>query len=87
MVLWVGAQGQINTGKETQNTPIWDVTHRETQIQNWNVVFSNEPRRLAESADGLNTSLALSPGELWLKESKTIYRLLRSRVFMRSMLG
>jgi len=29
--------------------------------------FSIKTTRLAESLDGLNTFLALSPGELWLK--------------------
>jgi len=31
-----------------------------------------ETRRLAESVDGLDTSLVLSPGELWLKVSDDI---------------
>ena len=71
-------RGPGNTSRKTQIPLICDVTHRESQIQNWKNFFGIEGRRLAESVDGLNTSLAQSPRELWLKWSLTIYRLLRS---------
>jgi len=35
-------------------------------------------RRLAESADDLDSSLAQSPGEVWPKECEPIYGLARS---------
>jgi len=35
-------------------------------------------RRFSEFLDGLNTSLALLTGKLWLKQSVSIYRLVRS---------
>jgi len=64
MARWVGAQGQLKLAKSA-NTSDYDVTHRQpqTQIKNF---FSMEIR-FAESVDGLNTSLVLSPDELWVK--------------------
>ena len=42
MARWVGTQGQVNSAKRTQKHPIWDVTHREPQTQNWKVFFQSE---------------------------------------------
>jgi len=33
MAHWVGAQGQIKLAYKTQNTPTYDITHREPQTQ------------------------------------------------------
>ena len=76
MALWVGAQGQVTSAKTTQKHPHL-LRHPQT-TQNWKKFFSIEARRLAESVDGLNTSVVLSHGELRLKQSLAIYRLLRS---------
>jgi len=61
MTDWVGAQGQVNLAKKTQTT--CDDTPRNPQIQNENF-FLICGLRLAESVEGLNSSLAQSPGEL-----------------------
>jgi len=41
-------------------------------------IFSMSTRRLAESVEGLNSSLALAAGDLWLKKGEPIYWLARS---------
>ena len=48
------------------------------QTENEKRFFSILSRRLAESVDGLDSSLAQSPGELWPKECEPIYGLSRS---------
>jgi len=47
-----------------KNTPVSDAPHREPQTQNENF-FSISSIRLAESVEGLNSSLPQSAGELW----------------------
>jgi len=42
----------------------YDVTHKKTETQN-QIFFSLWTRRLAESLEGLNSSLAQFTGELW----------------------
>ena len=56
MAQWLGAQGQAKVAK---NTPTCGVP-----IENEKVFFSISTTRLAESVEGLNSSLAQSPGEL-----------------------
>jgi len=68
MAHWVGAQGQIKLAYKTQNTPTYDITHREPQTQLKKKFFSIETRWLPESVEGLNTSLAQSTGELYPKK-------------------
>jgi len=76
MARWVGAQGQVKLTK-CENIP---QLRRHPQkipnpIENF---FLIETIRFAESVEGLNTSLGLPPGELWLKYSPKVYRLLQS---------
>jgi len=72
----MGAQGQVKLVKTPKTCPHCHVPNRkpQTQIQTFFLIAT---RSLAESVDSLNTSLALSTGEIWVKESETIYRLLR----------
>ena len=42
------------------------------------IFFSMSTRRLAESVEGLNSSLALAAGDLWPKKGEPIYWLARS---------
>jgi len=46
-------------------------SHREPQTQNWKklLFFSTETKRLPESIEGLNSSLALAAGDLWPKSA------------------
>jgi len=64
MAQWVGVQGQVKVTKKRKNTPTCGVPPREPQTENEKRFFSISTRRLAESAEGLNSSLAQSPGEL-----------------------
>jgi len=60
---WVGVQGQAKVAKISQTCPHCDITSRKPQIQS-EKFFLISTRRLAESVEGLNSSLAQSPGEL-----------------------
>jgi len=53
---------RLRLGKVGQNTPTFDAPPREPKTENF---VSVETRCLAESVDGLNTSLALATGEFW----------------------
>jgi len=65
MAHWDVAQGQAEMAKIRKNTPVFDAPPRKTQTQNEiNFFFSIWTTRLAESVEGLNSSLAQSPGEL-----------------------
>jgi len=64
----VGAQGQVKVAKKMQNTPTCDVPPSKRQTKNKNIFFMLT-RRLAESVDGLNSSLALAAGDLWPKKA------------------
>jgi len=57
MAQWVGAQGQV-----AKNAPTCGVLLEDPPIKN--DCFSILTTRLAESVQGLNSSLAQSPGEL-----------------------
>jgi len=61
MAQWVGAQGQVNVAK---NTFTCGVPPRKPPTENENFFFSILTTRLTESVEGLNSSLAQSPGEL-----------------------
>ena len=62
---WVGAQGQVKVAKISQTCPHCDVTSRKRQSENKKRFFFDSTRRLAASVEGLNSSLAQLPGELW----------------------
>ena len=58
MAQWVGAQGQVKVAKKRKNTPhLWRSPQRTPNF------FSISTRRLVESVEGLNSSLALVKGE------------------------
>jgi len=59
-----GKDGQNNT-----NTPLLVTFPPENlKPKTKNVLFSMSTRRLAESVEGLNSSLALAAGDLWPKK-------------------
>jgi len=61
---WVGVQGRPKVAKISKTCPHCDVTSGKPQIQSEKIFFSISTRRLAESVEGLNSSLAQPPGEL-----------------------
>ena len=63
--------GPDKFGQRFENTHTCDVTHREPQIKK--SLLSIEPRRLPRSVEGLNSSLALTVGELWPKNYRPSY--------------
>ena len=60
---WVGAQGQPKVAYFSKTCPLCDVTSRKPPPK-LKIVFLILATRLAESVEGLNSSLAQSPGEL-----------------------
>jgi len=62
---WVRAQGQVNVAKILKTCPHCDVTSRKCQTENEKRFFSISTRRLTESVEGLNSSLALAAGDFW----------------------
>jgi len=64
MAHWIGSQGQVNLAKKAKTSPQYDATPRKPQTQNDKNLF-RWTRRLAESVECLNSSLAQSAGEVW----------------------
>jgi len=64
MAQWVVVQGQVKVTKKSKNTPTCSGPLSEPQTEIENRFFSISSRRLAESEDGLDSSLAQSGGEL-----------------------
>jgi len=62
---WKGNLGLAKGGQISKTCPHCDVTSRKPQIQSEQMFFSISTRRLAESVEGLNSSLARLSGELW----------------------
>jgi len=62
MARWVGAQGQVNSATRVKTCPHYDVSQRKTTMQNEKKI-SIWTTRLAESVEGLNSSIAQSAGE------------------------
>jgi len=67
---WVGAQGRPKVTKISKTCPHCDVTSRKPPLKTKNVFFSMSTRRLAESVEGLNSSLAA--GDLWPKKGRPV---------------
>ena len=61
---WIGAQGRPKVAKISKTCPHCDVTSRKPQTENEKNFYSILTRRLPESVQGLNNSLAQSPGKL-----------------------
>ena len=61
---WVGAQGRPKVAKISKTCLLCDVTSRNPPTENEKRSFSNLTTRLAESVDGVDSSLAQSLGEL-----------------------
>ena len=59
-----GAQDQAKMAKITQKHPYLWRSPQKAQTQNEKIFFSILTTRLAESVEGLNSSLAQLPGEL-----------------------
>jgi len=68
MTHWIGAEGLVKLVKNSKNALFCYVTKRklQTQIKYFSLI---EIRRLSESVEGLNSSLAIAAGELWPKRS------------------
>ena len=62
------AQGQVKVAKKCKNIPTCDVPPSKCQTKNRKIFFSMSTRRLAESVESLNSSLALAAGDLWPKK-------------------
>ena len=60
---WVGDQGRPKVAYFSKTCPLCDVTSRKTPTETKKIVFSILTTRPAESVEGLNSSLAQSPGE------------------------
>jgi len=69
---WVGAQGQPKVIKISKTCPHCDVTSSKPGTENKKLFFSISTRRLAESVEGLNSSLTLTTGDLWPKKGWSI---------------
>ena len=59
MTQWVGGQVKVAKNTPTCGAPPW-----KPPTENKKFLFSISTTRLAESVEGLNSSLAQSPGEL-----------------------
>jgi len=57
------AEGQVKVAKKFKNTPTCHVSPSKRQTKNENNFFSMSTRRLAESVEGLNSSLAPAAGD------------------------
>jgi len=55
---------------KNENTPTLRASPRRTPHPNQKISFLIEPRRLAASVEGLNNSLAIAAGELYLKKPR-----------------
>jgi len=75
MAQWVGAHGRPKVAKKRKNIPTCGGPPREPQTEN-EIFFSILTRRLAESVEGLNSSLAA--GDSCPKDCEPIYWLARS---------
>jgi len=64
MAKWVGVQGQVKVAKKNNNTPTCSGLPSERQTESEKRLFFISIRRLAESVDGFDSSLAQPPGEL-----------------------
>jgi len=65
MAHWFGAQGQVKFAKRSRKYTVIVTSSAENHTPKTKTFFSISTRRLAESVDGLNSSLAQSTGELW----------------------
>jgi len=64
MAQWLGVQGQVKVAKKMQkHLDLWHCPQRMPNRKQ-NTFFSISTRRLAESVEGLNSSLALAAGKL-----------------------
>jgi len=60
-------------GQKNAKTPPLVTSPQQTPNQNQKNFFSMSTRRLAESVEGLNSSLALAASNLWPKKGAPIY--------------
>jgi len=78
MVQWVEAQARTKVATKKQKHPhLWRSPQR-TPNRKRKIFFSASTRRLAESVEGVNSSLALAAGDSWPKNCEPIYWLARS---------
>jgi len=62
MAHWISAQGQLKLVKSSKTCLLCDVTKRKPPPKS-NNFFKIETRRLAESVDCLNSSVAIAAGK------------------------
>ena len=72
MTHWDSAQGQAKMAKITQKRPYLCRSPQKTSNPKRKIFFLMSTRRLAESVEGLNSSLALAAGDLWPKKGAPI---------------
>jgi len=65
MAHWDSAQGQAKMAKITQKHPYLWCFPQQTSNPKQKTFFSMSTRRLAWPVEGLNSSLALTAGDLW----------------------
>jgi len=73
MTRWVGAQDQVTSATKARKHASIVTSPTQNPKPKTKIFFLKYTRRLADSVDGLNSSLAPSFGELWsckLKEFK-----------------
>ena len=63
MACWLRAQIRVNSATRVKTCPHYDITQRKPHTQSKNFFFSIWTRRPAESAEGLNSSIAQSAGQ------------------------
>jgi len=70
MSQWVKAQGQVKVAKNLKTCP--HCLHHLQKTPNRKTFFSISTKRLAESVEGLNSTLALAAGDFWPKKGRPI---------------
>jgi len=72
MAHWIGAQGRVKVAKKTQKHPHLLSSPPENPKLKAKIFFPISTRRLAESVDVLNCSLALAADDLWPKKCEPL---------------
>ena len=69
---WVGAQGRTKVTKISKTCALIVTSPPENLHRKQKTFFFMSTRKLAESVEGLNSSLALAAGDLWPKKGRPI---------------
>jgi len=71
MACWIGAQSQVNSAKNGKTPPLV-TSPTDNHKAKTEFFFSIGTKRLPESVEGLNSSLALAAGEFWPKKYRPL---------------